>query len=322
MTYKYYSPRRPITPGIITGADKVLVISVENFDEPLYVPEIGRSALGCVVCSGNLSNCERYDLIEEKKYRRKLMPGDIIRSRGSECIIKKICNQNISDSYLGSTPTAECSFYDTDNKYREWYSYKDGVVVDYFDENNLYSLLDSAVMEDACSQCMEILDDSGIYSDRDLTYFVIKSGIGRAKLYRNSRYFGYVDLKKDDEQDELFKNLIDYLQDILGEDIKFFAFGSKLTGGLPVVKTELPKGLIHLSWELDEESIRVRVVEGEDISIEELNRISRCCIDEHMVFDKVEKRLSERALKCRFLNESTIELHKNNKYSKIKVTFE
>lgn len=322
MTYKYYSPRRPITPGIITGKDKDIILSIENYDEPMYIPEIGRSAWGCVICSKNLYGYEKYDLIEEKKYRRELMPGDIIRSRGEQYIIKKICRQYTSESYLGSTPVAECAFYDTDNKYREWYSYKDGGVVDYFDENNLYSLLDSAVMEDACSQCMEILDDSGIYSDRDLTYFVIKSGIGRAKLYRNSRYFGYVDLKKDDEQDELFKNLIDYLQDTLGEDIKFFAFGSKLTGGLPVVKTELPKGLIHLSWELDEESIRVRVVEGEDISIDELNRISRCCIDEHMVFDKVEKRLSARELKCRFLNESTIELHKNNKYSKIKVTFE
>lgn len=323
MTYKYYSPRRPITPGIITGKDKDIILSIENYDEPMYIPEIGRSAWGCVVCSKNLYGYEKYDLIEEKKYRRDLMPGDIIRSRGGQYIIKKICRQYTSESYLGSTPVAECAFYDTSNTYREWYSYKDGGTIEYFDENNLYSLLDEEVMKDTCEQCVDVLRSSGIYSDDALVYFVIRPELGKAKLYKNSRYFGYVDLRKDDEQDELFKNLIMYLQDTLGDDIKFFAFGNTVTGGVPIVKTETSKGIVRLSWLLDREKVKVRVVSGSDVSIEELNFIAKCCVDEHMVYENVEKRLCGGGIaKFKFSGDTVLERFRNNEYSKLEITFD
>lgn len=66
---RYYSTLRPVGIGTFPKPTGNKVLSIENFDSRIYVPEINREAWGYIEYEKPLSNedADNYDLIKGEK---------------------------------------------------------------------------------------------------------------------------------------------------------------------------------------------------------------------------------------------------------------
>lgn len=240
---RYYSVRRPITPGVIPTSLLKECEKVVNFDRMTLCQEINREAWGYVEVRGECDWWEKCDLVRGGNIRRKLEPGDIINYNGVTAVVDKVLTQDYMDGgEMGVDSHIVCEFYDINGQYRSWMSYSDGGTVKYYDEGNMYFMLDRNAL-DAYNVCSGILERSIKGWKNKLVYFDIKENTRSAYLYADSTPYGYVDLENPCDADEPFANFINYLLDNF-EKVRFLCIASEVTGGKVVILKDIPRGLL------------------------------------------------------------------------------
>lgn len=242
---KYYSVRRPITPGVIPNSFLRECENVVNFDRLTFCQEINREAWGYVEVLGKCDWWKKCDLVRGGNIRRRLEPGDVIKARGTIAVVDKILTQDYMDGReMGVDSHIDCEFYDVNGQYRSWMSYSDGGTVSYYDDGNLYPMLDRDAFN-AYERCSDILKKSISGFENKLVYFDIKPDTRTAYLYADSRPYGDVELDNPFEDDEPFANFINYLLDNFGS-VRFLCIASKVTNGRVVILKDMPRGLLSV----------------------------------------------------------------------------